>query len=522
MKHLQMKNCPIIILAACWFISFFVSAAISQAAETSSSITVCLPAYIDSFDPTDHRSRLTQQVLKNIFESLTSRDDNLNVIPELAQSWKLIDPLTWEFELKKSVLFHNGDEFTAEDVRFTFDRVVKEGGLGDGRPSPRRDLFDAIAGVEVVDKYKVRFHTQRPWAVLPQMLSLQEIVPQDYMRKMGSQGFDQRPIGTGPFRVEGFSQGVRINLTRFEEHRDFVNLAPAEKADRIRRLIFWVEPQTIEQIAGLKHGRFDIIINVPPSLTASLSTSPDIRLISTRATRSHFAEINCTKPPLNNRQIRQALNYAVDMYAIVNGVLVGRGKVLATVLQPNSFGYDTTLEPYPYDPDRARAMLKSAGYPPDRHLKVYAHASDMDMANALVLFFTKAGLQTDLVPTDSYRPKVTGPNSPWDLYVGSWGNSTLDPAGIISPKFKSDGRGNYSGYANPGVDLLISNAENTTDMNLRASYYQRVQEIIYEDAPMVFGFAADEIYALRKNVLDFKPSSTGFFRLENVRLAPEE
>jgi peptide/nickel transport system substrate-binding protein len=144
------------------------------------------------------------------------------------------------------------------------------------------------------------------------------------------------------------------------------------------------------------------------------------------------------------------------------------------------------------------------------------------MANALILFFTKIGLKASLVTSESYRPDSLGPEAPWDLFVGSWGNSTLDPVGIIPPKFQSHGRGNYSGYANPGVDLLISNAENTTDDTLRATYYKRIQEIIHEDAPMVFGFAADEIYALRENVLDFKPSPTGFFRLKNVRLAPEE
>jgi peptide/nickel transport system substrate-binding protein len=522
MTHFQTNIKNIFFLSACCLIIGFITLSPSRSAATPPSMTVCLPAYIETFDPTDHRSRLTQQVLKNVFESLTDRDDNLSVVPELAESWELIDPLTWEFKLKQGVRFHNGDEFNAADVRFTFERVLSEGGLGDGRTSPRQDLFTPIESVEVVDRYTVRFHTHRPWAVLPKMLSLQEIVPREYLQKIGDRDFARRPIGTGPFRVEGFSQGVRINLYRFNEHRDFVKLAPQEKAERIGRLIFWVEPQTIEQIAGLKQGRFDLIFNVPPSLTASLATSPDISVVGIKATRSHFAEINCVKPPLDNRQIRKALNYAVDMSAIVNGVLLGQGEVLATVLQPMSFGYNTSLKPYPYDPDQARQMLRSAGYPSDRPLRVYSHASNQDMANALILFFTKVGLKASLVTTDSYRPDSTGSEAPWDLFVGSWGNSTLDPVGIIPPKFKSDGRGNYSGYANPGVDLLISNAENTTDMKLRAAYYQRVQEIIHEDAPMVFGFSADEIYALRDNVKDFKPSPTGFFRLKNVRLTPEE
>ncbi|MEW6266046.1 MAG: ABC transporter substrate-binding protein [Thermodesulfobacteriota bacterium] len=491
-----------------------------SAVEKPNSLIVCLPSYIDSFDPTDHRSRLTQLTLKNIYESLTARGDDLETIPELARSWEQLDLFTWEFKLKEGVLFHNGDELTSEDVRFTFDRVCQPGGLEEGRTSPRGELFQSIEGVEVVDRYTVRFHTRRPWAVLPKMLSLQEILPQKYMKAVGPGGLARRPVGTGPFRVEAYREGLRIELSRFAEHRDYAGLSAQEKSVRVGHLVFMVEPRGIDQIADLKRGRADLILNIPPSAVTILAASPEINIVSMSPTRSHFAEINCRQPPLNDPRVRQALNLAVDRKAVLASLLLGRGQALPTVLQPSCFGYNQDLAPYPHDPAKARKLLAAAGYPPDRPLLIHSHVSNLDLANALALFFTKVGLKATVQATQDYRPTSLGPQAPWDLFVGSWGNSTMDPVDIIPPKFRSDGTANFSGYANKTLDHLIVEAEEMTDMAIRAGYYHRIQEIIHQDAPMVFGFAADEIYAFRGKVLGFKPSPTGFLRLEKVRLAP--
>ncbi|MBU2547576.1 MAG: hypothetical protein KKB20_04110 [Proteobacteria bacterium] len=483
------------------------------------SLTVCIETDIDSFDPTGHRSRVTQLVLRNIFESLTARDDKLDVVPELASSWELIDPVTWEFSLKKGVVFHNGDEFTAKDVKFTFDRVLGARGMG-GLTSPRRDLFSSIGSVEIVDPYTIRFHTRHPWAILPKMLSLQEIVPRKYMEAVGGEAFNREPVGTGPFRLESFPSGDRIMLSRFQDHRGFKRLTEAECQGLIERLVFEVVPLPIDRIAKLKSGRAQLIFNVPPSAVGILETTPGIQVVSTRATRSHFAEINCAKPPFGDARLRRALNLAVDMPAVVDNVLLGRGQILSTILQSNSFGYNDFLKPYPFDPASARKLIESSGYPPKRPLIIQGHVSYLELGNALVLFYTKAGLKASLQATDLYRPDTLGPGAPWDLYIGSWGNSTQDPEGIIPPKLATHGRGNFSGYSNGQVDRLVALAEDTTDSSLRADYYRRIQEIVYEDAPMVFGYASDEIYALNKRISGFNPSPTGIFRLDNLRLSP--
>ena len=170
-------------------------------------VVICLPTDVDSFDPANHRSRITQIVLKNIFDSLTTRDSSNRIIPQLAQSWRLIDDRQWEFKLRRGVRFHNGQEFSAADVQYSLNRIIHQGAL-DGRTSPRRSLLAPISEVIAVNDYLVRIKTLYPWPNLPLMLSLQEIVPAAYMQAAGGLGFETHPVGTGPFRFIQLCWGV--------------------------------------------------------------------------------------------------------------------------------------------------------------------------------------------------------------------------------------------------------------------------------------------------------------------------
>ncbi len=489
----------------------------AAAEDSDSGLVVCLPAYVDSFDPTNHRSRITQLVLSNMFESLTTRNHLAQVVPALAESWRAVTPTVWEFKLKKGVHFHNGDELKARDVKFTLDRVIGENGP-DGWVSPRKQLFESISRVVTMDDYTVRIVTRRPWAILPTMLTLQEIIPKSYFESVGGPGFERNPMGSGPFLFESARDGKNIVLARFPGHRDYEAMVESERNELVGRLVFDVVPAKIDQMARLKKGEADLIFNVPPSALAILERTPGIKIIGHRATRSHFADINCTKPSFKDIRVRQAFNYAMDMQAVVDNILLGQGEVLSTVLQHRAFGYDPNLASYPYDPQKAETLLKSAAYPWGRPVRVFCNDQDREFGSIIVLFLTKVGLSASLHVTDYYRPKTRGPAAEWDIFVGSWGNITLDPVGIMAPKFKSNVRGNFSGYQNPGVDRLMQEAEETVDSEARAVAYREIQAIIYKDAPMIFGYAADEIYGLRDRVKNFLPTASGLLQFKFVGL----
>jgi len=141
----------------------------------------------------------------------------MKVVPQLAESWTALNDATWEFKLRREVRFHNGDAFTAEDVKFTLERVIKEGAMDD-KTSPRKGLFGPISAVKVIDDYTVQIETEKPWTIMPLMLTLQEIVPKKYMKSVGPERFQINPIGTGPFRFVSSEEKELLILERFEDY----------------------------------------------------------------------------------------------------------------------------------------------------------------------------------------------------------------------------------------------------------------------------------------------------------------
>jgi peptide/nickel transport system substrate-binding protein len=491
----------------------------SQAPDIRGSknkLAIGLDSSIVSLDPTDYRDRNTQVALKNMFDSLTTRDKDLKVVPQLAESWKILDDTTWEFKLRRGVKFHNGDDFTSKDVKFTLDRVTQEGAL-DGKTSPRKGLLASLSDVTVVDDYTVRIQTTTPWAILPLMLTLQEIVPMKYMKEVGSVGFQTKPVGTGPFQFVGKEGQDQLILARFENYYGGSPNNPPVLRAPLKYLIFRHIPENIVRIGMLQRGELDIITSISPETVGIIKMTPELVVKTSPATRSYFADINMTRPPFDDPRIRLALNYAVDMEAVVNHVLEGQGKVLPTILLQNAFAYNSSLRPYAYKTNEAKKLLSDAGYPQGFTITLHCQDADQPFANAIALFLTKVGVNCAIhvVQPGSSR-NIMATRSKWHLFVTSWGNSTLDPVGILVPKFKSGGRGNYSGYSNKRVDQLLSLAEDTLDSKKRESHYKEAQEIIYKDVPMIFGYAAEEIYALGQWVKNFTPSSSGMMSMRDV------
>jgi len=478
-------------------------------------LVIAISGPVVSLDPAGHRSRDTQIVLKNIFDSLTTRDVNMNVAPQLAESWKALNDTTWEFGLRRGVKFHNGDDFTGEDVKFSLERLVREGAL-DGKTSPRKSLMGPLLKVKIVNKHTVHIITEKPWPILPLMLTLQEIVPKDYITKAGIKQFREHPIGAGPFKFSGSEGGKLFILERFEDYYGGSPKNPPVRKAPLKALVFKYVPEKIERIAMLKKGECDIITHVGPEAVGILKRAPDIEVLTCPATRSYFAEINCAKVPFNDLRIRHAINHAIDKQIIIDRVLQGYGTVLPTTLLSNAFAYNASLNPYEYNPEIALKLLRDADFPKERSVIIKCSKSDKRFAGIIALFLAKVGIKSEINIADSYRPKITGENAKWDIFVGSWGNSTLDPVGILVPKFKSNGRGNFSKYSNNRVNKLLAQAEAAMDKKEREKHYKKVQEIIYKDAPMIFGYAATEHYGVRKRVKNFIPSSSGMMNMHDV------
>jgi peptide/nickel transport system substrate-binding protein len=316
---------------------------------------------IFTLDPAMHRDRNTETVIRNMFDGLVTRTHGSDVVAELAVSWEQESETSYVFELRPGVTFHDGSPMTADDVVFTFDRVLTEGAVA-GTSSPRAGLLGPLERVEKVDDMTVRFVLGDPFPPFLQALVQFQIVPQAYVERVGDEAFAREPIGTGPFR---FVRGALDNEIVMDRYDDYYGGAPELEPvgpAQVERAVFRMMPEPSTRVAALLSGEVHIIQAVPVDLLARLEGDARVQVATVEGTRSYQIELNNASAPFDDVRVRRALNLAIDWEEILEGVYVGYGERLATSFLPSGFGFDPDLAPYPYDPEAARDLLRDAGY----------------------------------------------------------------------------------------------------------------------------------------------------------------
>lgn len=316
---------------------------------------------IITLDPGNYRDRDTETVIRNIFDALVTRTPDGKVVPEIAESWDVPDPQTYVFHLRKGVKFHDGHELNADDVVFTFERVLKENGIS-GQTSPRKGLLGPLERVEKIDDYTVKFTLKNAFPVFTQALVHFQIVPKHYIEAVGDEEFARKPIGTGPFKFKEGNLSDRIVLERFDDYYGGSPDLPPVGPAKVKTAIFRLMPDPTARVAALKAGEVQIINNVPPNMAKELEKDGNIQVQSAPGTRVYGIELNVKKPPFDDVRVRQALNYAINWDEILNTVYEGSAERLSTIFLPSGFGFNKDLKPYSYDPAKAVQLLKEAGF----------------------------------------------------------------------------------------------------------------------------------------------------------------
>jgi peptide/nickel transport system substrate-binding protein len=328
------------------------------------SDTIVVGMNVNAFvtlDPAMHRSRDTETVIRNMFDALVTRTRGSKVVPEMAKSWKEVNDRTFIFTLRPGITFQNGDPVTADDVVFTFERVLTPGAIG-GESSPRKGLLGPLARVEKVSADTVRFVLDKPFPPLLQALVHFQVVPKQYIERVGEDTFAKKPIGAGPFKFVRGSLDSEVVMERYDGYYGGSPDLPPVGPALVKHVIFRTMPEPSTRVAALLAGEVQIIQAVPADLVKRLSKSSRVRVYSVQGTRSYEIELNNKKPPFNDVRVRQAINYAIDWQSILKDIYGGYGTRLSTCFLPSGFGYDAALKPYPYNPEKAKALLRQAGY----------------------------------------------------------------------------------------------------------------------------------------------------------------
>jgi peptide/nickel transport system substrate-binding protein len=317
-------------------------------------------------------------------------------------------------------------------------------------------------------------------------------------------------------------------MERFNDYYGGSKNLPPIGPPYLKRVIFRMLPEASTRVAALQAGEVHLIQRVPAQMYDTLKADPNVVVKTAAGTRPNWVEMNVHKAPFDNVKVRQAMNYAVDAQVIVDTVLGGRGIVLPGALSPYNNFADQTLQPYGYDPEKAKALLAEAGYKPeDISFVIDSSESDKERAEAVAGQLQQLGIDATVRLWDwsVVKPMLRGGERM--ACIGSWGDSAFDPVGHFEAKWHTwdpegqvNGRGNYSTYSNPRVDELIEMGETEADVAKRHEIYDEAQRIVYEEAPAMFLFLPEEIEACSAKVMNWSPSPDSRINLHDVWLKP--
>jgi len=469
-------------------------------AQTGATVTIAQPADPTTMDPQKNAVAFTDNVLVNVFEPLIRRDpyqtDPAKALqPWLALSWREYGPLKWQVKLRPGVKFQDGEELTAAVVKFSFERVINP-----ATKSPAASLFGTLSHVDIVDKYTVNFVTKAPDPIWPSRLAgdLNFVVPMTYIQQKGDAYFAQHPIGTGPYRFVSWQQGEQVVL---EANPDYWGGAPKQ----IRRLVFKPIPDAATRVAALESGAADIINEVPVALLTTLQQDPRVYLTSSPGSDGLYyigADMRFGGP-LANKQVRQAMNYAVNVDSIIKNVMEGQAVRVPTLVGPYTWGY-AALTPYPYDPNKAKQLLAQAGYPNGFDVPFNTSptrwSEGPDIVQAIASDLGKVGIRAKLQNQEwATYVDMLWSEKPHDLYIRTW--STADKLDADTPLFLILRSGVASStYVNPAVDKLLDAERDELRPDARKALFVQIQQAILDDPMGIYLFAGNANYGVSKRL----------------------
>jgi peptide/nickel transport system substrate-binding protein len=419
----------------------------------------------------------------------------LKVTPQLATSWKNIDDKTWEFKLRTGIKFHNGEDFDANAVKFSLDRI-----LDPKQKATIATRFTALTGVEVVDPQTVRMHTSTPFPVLLLGLTQAMIMPPQYVTQNPEKALTA-PIGTGPFKFESWQQGSQFTYV--------ANTSYWGGRPKLDKMVFRVIADDAARLAALKSGEIHIDMNLPLDAIDAVSSDPNLKVQSAFIVNSLILEMDTLRGgPTANPKVRMAINHAIDKEQINKTLLLGKLKPLAgQLLTEGTFGFNPNVKMVPYDPNRAKELLAEAGYPNGFDTQINGpigkYTADRDIVIAIADQLNKVGIRAKANPMDYglFVQKLVA-NEAGPMFLIGW-FTFGDPALATVWLSSRSTLGKY--YQDATYDALDAKGASELDEKTRQATYFDLAQHMHDQATAGWLFQAATYYGVSKKVTGFEP-----------------
>jgi ABC-type transport system substrate-binding protein len=461
-------------------------------AASPGTVTYALSAYPPNLRPFEYSGAASRTAKLLLFRGLLSFNDAGQIQPELAESWELTDPKTYVFKLRPNATFQNGEPVTAEDVKASFDFIRAEKST-----AYLRQAFQSVDSIDVVDPKTVRIVLKQPTPPFASLLAGQN-APIVFAKQMDN---PDTMVGAGPFTLENLEKGVSLT---FKARKDFYKRG-LPKAETVRLIVYADDSL---RVAALQAGDVDIIEYVPWQSMESLSQTAGIQLQSSLGLYMYVV-FNLKHGPFTDPRVRQAVAHAIKREDIVQAAFLGNGKVLDGVPLPENSPYRTPEldHLWPYDPDRAKALLKEAGAESIQAtlLSTSTYGFHKDIAEIIQQHLAVVGMNIKLNLPEWGLRISQGNEGRYHLAINGGAPELGDPDDLTA--FFGSGSDSYRrsyGLNDPVLDDLLKRGRHESDPDKRIKLYTDLQRAVGETTPVTFLNYRVQAYALRNNVKEFK------------------
>jgi ABC-type transport system substrate-binding protein len=487
---------------------------------------------VDKLDPRQINTQEAYIVCANVYDCLVLYDYGATTIrPGLAESWEISDDnLVYTFHLRQGVKFHDGEEFNAEAVVGWYNSIDPDaqGSQYDATAMPYTKDFisDWVDSVEAVDEYTVKMTLPKPYA--PLLANLAIPLAGIISPKALSLGLDElavNPSGTGAFKLARPEDWVRDSQMVLEANPDYWGGAP-----KVTQFIFRVIPESSTRLQAVEAGEVDLGWPLSSEDVERARENPDLVIVEDAGLNVNAIYFNVTKDPFTSKEVRQALNYAVNKEELSEGLYNGNMVPAGGVLPPVVWAYNPDLKSYPYDPEKAKSLLAEASYDESNPLSFtmmaytvprgYNPAGDR-LATAIQEYLSEVGVNVDIQTEEWTQYLQDARAGKFVCQQQGWQGDNGDPDNFLYALLSgpSKGAGNTAFYENPEVDKLLVQATEVSDQDERAKLYQQAEQMIVDDAPWLFlGFQKHQVVT-RANVTDFQLQPTYIYYLAGVSKA---
>ncbi len=483
-----------------------VGVALAQGARDPNTLVIANAVAVDSFDPADNTANETIWMTQILYERLVQPNaDGTEIIPQLASSWEVSDDgLVYTFHLRDAT-FHDGTPVTSGDVKYSIQRSKDyEGGWG--------FLLSSLESIDTPDDKTVVMTLSHPWAPMLADLAMYAyaVIPQHAVESEGLEAFLEHPIGSGPFAFDSWDKGTSVLFKRYDGWWG--------DAPNIEYVKYMIVPNDNSRVLLLQNKEADIIENPPGNLLNQIEKTPGINTALFDSTRMDFLILNHNYAPLSDVKVRQAINYAIDREALVKLVLSGYGSPATSFFPKDMLYFDSDLQGYPYDVEKAKQLMAESSYPDGFDTDLVEVSNDaVGNGTAIIVKQNLAEIGINVNIQNYELATAYDKERQPDAQMGQryWTNDIIDPDEVVTFAVDKDAGAHafFTWYDNPHAVDLVNTARTELDPDKRRAMYYEIQQIMNDDAVFVPLFYSPYRYATGEWVQGFHVSPLGNYNL---------